>query len=143
MGAEPPHILSMWKLTAIAGLALAAASPAAAQCISIPDGLGNAAVHCSDGRIGHTHTDPGGAVSGMLGGQALAGPLDPTLPGLAGRPAVSYVNPDLAMRTTPVPPPSLAPPAAPPIVEERPFSAYPDPQGAGLRQQPGEGRTIP
>ena len=142
--APPPHILSMWKLTAIAGLALAAASPAAAQCISIPDGLGNAAVHCSDGRIGHTHTDAGGAVSGMLGGQALAGPLDPTMPGLAGdRPVISYVNPDLShAHLRRVPPPPLAPPPRRRCGGAAVLGLSRSRNGAGLRLQPGEGRTI-
>jgi hypothetical protein len=139
MGGARPHIGLMWTRFAIAGLLALLASPAAAQCLSIPDGTGATVLHCSDGRIGYQTTDPSGGVSGMLGGQMLTAPVDPTPPGLAGtRPAVGYVNPDLSMRTAPIPPPSIAPPTIDPAPPGRPFSTYPDPAGAGMRSQPGE-----
>lgn len=114
------------------GLATVMASPAAAQCLSIPDGTGGMAVHCADGQVGQLRAEPGGGVTGMIGSQAVAGSMDQfTAPGLAGggRPP-GYLNPDIAVRPRPAPPPSIAPPA---VGEERPFSAYPDPQGAGLK----------
>jgi hypothetical protein len=127
-----PHIPVMWTRFAFAGLAAALASPAAAQCLSIPDGTGNTVLHCQDGRTGVQHTDPGGATSGLLGGETLTAPLDP-LPAGARALAV-YVNPSLAVR----PAPSLAPPAIEAAAPARPFSTYPDPAGAGMRSQPGE-----
>ena len=133
----------MWKPFAIAGALVCLAgfaSPAAAQCVSVPDGLGNAAVHCSDGRVGMLHNEGGGGVSGMLGGQAIAGAqLDVVPPSLAYPQApAGYLNPDVAIRTAPVPPPTLIAPAPQPPPESRPFSTYPDPAAAGMRLQPGE-----
>lgn len=131
----------MWKPLTLALAAAAASSPVAAQCLSIPDGAGGVAIHCQDGRTGFQHTDPGGATSGMLGGQMLTAPLEP--PGLAlGQPTVGYVNPDRSLGTAPIPPPSLAPPTVEPP-PARPFSTYPDPAGAGMRSQPGEGEGAP
>ena len=133
----------MWKPFAIAvGLAglSGLASPAAAQCVSVPDGLGNAALHCSDGRVGMLHNEGGGGVSGMLGGQAIAGAqLDVVPPSLAyPQPPVGYLNPGIAGRTAPAPPSIVMAPAPQPPPESRPFSTYPDPAAAGMRLQPGE-----
>lgn len=119
----------MWKSFALAGLVAALASPAAAQCLAIPDGTGNTALHCSDGRVGVEHTDPGGAASGMLAGQPLTAPLDPRPLGI-----VRPVNPSLAA----APPPTLAPPESDLAPLGRLFSTYTDPAGAGMRSQPGE-----
>jgi hypothetical protein len=139
MGAASPHIQWMWKTLALTGLVAAFASPAAAQCLSIPDGAGGTALHCSDGRTGFQTTDPGGGTSGMVGGQMLTTPLEP--PGMAlGQPMVGYVNPQTGLGGAPAPPPSLAPPS---ITSARPFSTYPDPAGAGMRSQPGEGEGAP
>jgi len=133
----------MWKPFAIAALGsfFGLGAPAAAQsCLSVGDGLGNAAVHCPDGRVGHLHAAPGGSVSGMLGGQPLAAPLDQiATPGLTvGAPPVGHFNPDISGRSAPPAPPPIAPPASGLVEPERPFSTYPDPEGAGMRMQPGE-----
>jgi hypothetical protein len=132
----------MWKPLILTGLVAAFASPAAAQCLSIPDGSGGTVLHCSDGRVGHQTTDPGGGISGMLGGQMLTTPLEP--PGLGlSRPTFGYVNPDQSLGTKPIAPPSLAPPVTELPRPARPFSTYPDPAGAGMRSQPGEGEGVP
>ncbi len=119
----------MWKAAALASLAAATGSPAAAQCLAIPDGTGNTVLHCQDGRIGVERTDPGGATSGMLGGQVLIAPLDP-LPLQAPRPVTPHPI------TTPAPP--IFPPADASLRAILPFSTYADPAGAGMRSQPGE-----
>ncbi len=125
-----------WRTLLFGGLAASVGSPAAARCLSVPDGTGGMAVHCSDGQVGQLRPEPGGGVTGMIGSQAVIGSMDQILPpSLAGAAHPGYLNPDLAARTEPVIPPSLAPPQ---VEEERPFSAYPDPAGAGLRTQPGE-----
>ncbi len=119
------------RILLLGGLAAGFASPAAAQCLSIPDGTGGMAVHCADGQVGQLRAEPGGGVTGMIGSQAVAGSMDQFVaPGLAGGAhPPGYLNPDIAVRPKPAPP-SIAPPA---VGEERPFSAYPDSEGAGLK----------
>jgi hypothetical protein len=120
------------RLWLLGVLAAGVVSPAAAQCLPIPDGTGGMAVHCADGQVGQLRAEPGGGVTGMIGSQAVAGSMDQFLaPGLAGGAhPPGYLNPDIAVRPKPAPSPSIAPPG---VGEERPFSAYPDPEGAGLK----------
>lgn len=126
-----------WRTLLFGGLAAGVVSPAAAQCLSIPDGTGGVAVHCSDGQVGQLRVDQAGGVAGMVGAQAVTGSIDRLAsPGLAsGAQPPGYRNTDIALRPQPLVAPPLAPPA---VVEERPFSAYPDPAAAGLRLSPGE-----
>ena len=125
-----------WRTLLFGGLAAGMASPAAAQCLSIPDGTGGMVVHCADGQVGQLRAEPGGGVTGMIGSQAVVGSMDQFVPPgpAGGAHPPGYLNPDIAARPKPAAPPSTAPAA---VVEERPFSAYPDPQGAGLKLQAG------
>jgi hypothetical protein len=127
------------SVAVLAGAALTGPAAAQANCIVVPDGAGNAAVHCQDGRVGHLSGAPGGVVSGMVGGQMIVGPPDALSPPLldAGDLAPRSLNPDRLFRATPLAPSPFDPPAPSAALPE-PFVVPPIAGPAGRSLRPNE-----
>ena len=76
------------------GMAGFAGTASAQACLSYSTGYGDTTITCPDGTAGYVHTDPGGAATGIIGGQPYAGSastLAPPFGPAAGVPSAAYI----------------------------------------------------